>query len=500
MISFIGVTEGIRDPRRSRRAQARVHESCADRSPLRFSTFTTRRRHGPHHPLAMPRVIAGCLALAALSLLLPSEPSYDPWAWIVWGREIAFLELDTTGGPSWKPLPVAVHAGLRALRQALRRAAAGAVAGGRPRGIPAGAGHGVPAGAPAGPAERCWRASAPGPSPRSRWRSARVASLRGPRERGAAGHRADAMGRRAAHSTARARTRWCWASWRACCGRRCSRSSPHTGSGCGWRSRLGGAWPRRSRWRSRCCGWCRSGSARAIRSRPASRHAASRPGASRWPTGRGSRRCGRFHCGRRSPARAGSARSRGCGLVAARPHDTGAGRRGGALGLSRGGHDPGRLLGQRPLLPAGGGAGVHPGRRGGSDLAAAAGRPAARVTTIAALTVAVAPHIGVRAEGVAEQARSAERLARLHGELAAAVRACRRPRRGGRARRAAGQPGLRDQARVGDDADHRRGGACDGSWSCVRGDGARGRAAGGGAARVAEPGAERAAPAPGKCS
>lgn len=50
---------------------------------------------------------AGCFALAALSLLLPSQPSYDPWAWLQWGREIAFLELDTRNGPSWKPLPVA---------------------------------------------------------------------------------------------------------------------------------------------------------------------------------------------------------------------------------------------------------------------------------------------------------------------------------------------------------------------------------------------------------
>lgn len=52
-------------------------------------------------------VLAACLALAALSLLLPSQPSYDPWAWLQWGREIAFLELDTRNGPSWKPLPVA---------------------------------------------------------------------------------------------------------------------------------------------------------------------------------------------------------------------------------------------------------------------------------------------------------------------------------------------------------------------------------------------------------
>lgn len=51
--------------------------------------------------------VAGCLALAALSLLLPSQPSYDPWAWLHWGREIALLELDTRNGPSWKPLPVA---------------------------------------------------------------------------------------------------------------------------------------------------------------------------------------------------------------------------------------------------------------------------------------------------------------------------------------------------------------------------------------------------------
>jgi hypothetical protein len=55
----------------------------------------------------MLRPIAACLALASLSLLLPSEPSYDPWAWLVWAREIVHLELDTSGGPSWKPLPVA---------------------------------------------------------------------------------------------------------------------------------------------------------------------------------------------------------------------------------------------------------------------------------------------------------------------------------------------------------------------------------------------------------
>jgi hypothetical protein len=51
-------------------------------------------------------LVLGCLALAALSLVLPSTPTYDPWAWIIWGREITHLDLVTTDGPSWKPLPI----------------------------------------------------------------------------------------------------------------------------------------------------------------------------------------------------------------------------------------------------------------------------------------------------------------------------------------------------------------------------------------------------------
>ncbi len=46
------------------------------------------------------------VAIAALSLTIPSTPSYDPWAWLVWGREIVHLGLHTPGGPTWKPLPV----------------------------------------------------------------------------------------------------------------------------------------------------------------------------------------------------------------------------------------------------------------------------------------------------------------------------------------------------------------------------------------------------------
>jgi hypothetical protein len=49
------------------------------------------------------------VALAAVSAaVLPTVPSYDPWSWIVWGRELVdpHLSFATGGGPSWKPLPV----------------------------------------------------------------------------------------------------------------------------------------------------------------------------------------------------------------------------------------------------------------------------------------------------------------------------------------------------------------------------------------------------------
>jgi hypothetical protein len=65
-------------------------------------------------PLSIPRVpvrarvaLAVC-ALAALSFFFPSAPTYDPWAWIIWGREVLHLDLNTVDGPSWKPLPVLV--------------------------------------------------------------------------------------------------------------------------------------------------------------------------------------------------------------------------------------------------------------------------------------------------------------------------------------------------------------------------------------------------------
>lgn len=52
------------------------------------------------------RLLLACTGFAALSLVLPAALGFDPWAWLVWGREVVRLDLDTTGGPSWKPLPV----------------------------------------------------------------------------------------------------------------------------------------------------------------------------------------------------------------------------------------------------------------------------------------------------------------------------------------------------------------------------------------------------------
>ncbi len=58
-----------------------------------------------------PAVAVGAaLVLAAASLTLPYHPVYDPWAWLVWGRELVHGGFETAAGPSWKPLPVLLDA------------------------------------------------------------------------------------------------------------------------------------------------------------------------------------------------------------------------------------------------------------------------------------------------------------------------------------------------------------------------------------------------------
>lgn len=65
---------------------------------LRGATRTVGPRHGQADC---------CLCGAGGDLAAPPlGAEHDPWAWLVWGRELAPGGLDTTGGPPWEPLPV----------------------------------------------------------------------------------------------------------------------------------------------------------------------------------------------------------------------------------------------------------------------------------------------------------------------------------------------------------------------------------------------------------
>lgn len=72
---------------------------------------------------AGPRLaVTAAITLAAVSLALPYFPVYDPWAWLVWGRELMHGGLETAAGPSWKPLPILVDAPLSLLGGAAPKA------------------------------------------------------------------------------------------------------------------------------------------------------------------------------------------------------------------------------------------------------------------------------------------------------------------------------------------------------------------------------------------
>jgi hypothetical protein len=53
-------------------------------------------------------VLASFVLAGISAAVLPTVASYDPWAWISWGREVVdpHLSFAISGGPSWKPLPV----------------------------------------------------------------------------------------------------------------------------------------------------------------------------------------------------------------------------------------------------------------------------------------------------------------------------------------------------------------------------------------------------------
>jgi hypothetical protein len=73
------------------------------------ATYNPRRRaRAGQSPWLL--AAAGCLGVAALSLLVIRQTTYDPTAWLIWGREIVHGDLSTRFGPSWKPLPAAVTA------------------------------------------------------------------------------------------------------------------------------------------------------------------------------------------------------------------------------------------------------------------------------------------------------------------------------------------------------------------------------------------------------
>ena len=78
---------------------------AAARSGSTSSTRRSARRPRVSGPVAWLGV---CLGAAILSwAVLPSVVSYDPWSWLVWGREVSdpALPFVISGGPSWKPLP-----------------------------------------------------------------------------------------------------------------------------------------------------------------------------------------------------------------------------------------------------------------------------------------------------------------------------------------------------------------------------------------------------------
>jgi hypothetical protein len=81
-----------------------------DTRPRESEPASVRSRAAPRIPRSPAvRAVLACAALAALSAaLLPTVPSYDPFSWVVWGREVTdpHLSFATGGGPSWKPLPV----------------------------------------------------------------------------------------------------------------------------------------------------------------------------------------------------------------------------------------------------------------------------------------------------------------------------------------------------------------------------------------------------------
>lgn len=79
-------------------AGARV---TAETLPARDATAGEAARGGW---IALALLGGAILVVASLAKL--HEPTYDPTAWLIWGRELAHGKLVTVQGPTWKPFPV----------------------------------------------------------------------------------------------------------------------------------------------------------------------------------------------------------------------------------------------------------------------------------------------------------------------------------------------------------------------------------------------------------
>jgi hypothetical protein len=67
-------------------------------------------------PSPLVLAVAACTTLALASLAMSSGPTYDSYAWLIWGRDLAHFDFAFSGtGTSWKPLTSLVAAVLSPL-------------------------------------------------------------------------------------------------------------------------------------------------------------------------------------------------------------------------------------------------------------------------------------------------------------------------------------------------------------------------------------------------
>ena len=85
-------------------------ELALDRAPRPVVDAEGPTGPGPSRRWVTPALLLGCVGLAAASLRLPAIVGYDPWVWLIWGRELTQGTLSSDGTIAWKPLPVLVTA------------------------------------------------------------------------------------------------------------------------------------------------------------------------------------------------------------------------------------------------------------------------------------------------------------------------------------------------------------------------------------------------------